>query len=555
MLLEEKLNKKQSVRWKIALYVRLSKEESTDESLSIAHQKKILHDYLEGFDESFTVTDMYIDDGLTGTTDFTRPAFQRMIKDIESRKVNCVIVKDLSRAFRNYADQGRFLENYFPRRNVRFISLSLPALDSYKNPEAMNSILVPIQGVINDNHCRETSLKIRAVFDLKKKKGEFLGGFAPYGYIRNPDDHNKFIIDEDAAQIVKTIFDWFVKEGIHKSRIAKLLNKMGVPNPTRYKESVGMKYKNPHSGINDGLWVAATITRILENAAYLGHMVQGRSKLISYKVHTQVAVPKEDWVIVKNMHPPIVSEELFGQAQKLLERNVRTSPGNKRLYPFSGLLYCADCKRLLGRRKSKNYVYYGCRTYTDKAGCTSHTIRLDVLEQAVLAAIRRQIELIRSISEVIAGINEAGTRNLSAVLSEKNISAKDRDLGSLLRMKDSLYLDWKNGDITREDYLRMKQSFDEQTGKLKALISDMKDEYRKSENGITPEHPYLASFIKHKNIESLNRGILVELINAIYLHEGGELTIEFNFAGHHEQIVDFYTNSLYNEFTEANELC
>lgn len=188
---DAKTNATRPQKWMAALYIRLSKEDGNDESLSVNNQRELLLQYISRLDDGgeYKVHDIYIDDGLTGT-DYDRMEFKRMLSDIQNKKVNLVIVKDLSRPFRNYADQGYFLEDYFPRFNIRFISLGLPPLDSYRNPDMMNSIAVPIQGIINDNHCRETSLKVRQVFDMKRSKGQFIGAFAPYGYLKDPKDRN-----------------------------------------------------------------------------------------------------------------------------------------------------------------------------------------------------------------------------------------------------------------------------------------------------------------------------------------------------------------------------
>lgn len=231
--------------WRIAVYIRLSKDDGNDESSSVTNQKKIIVEYLEQlFDEEHTIVDFYIDDGLTGTDD-ERLEFQRMIQDVKSGNVNCIICKTLARAFRNYADQGYFLEEVFPLYGTRFICLGSPTFDTYKNPESVTDGMdVPITGLMNDRYAARTSADIRRTFNTKRRKGEFIGAFAPYGYMKKPENNNALIIDEEPAQIVRDIFKWRVEEGMSKIGIVRRLNELGVPTPTEYKHSKGFLLKN-----------------------------------------------------------------------------------------------------------------------------------------------------------------------------------------------------------------------------------------------------------------------------------------------------------------------
>ena len=288
--------------WKIAVYIRLSREDGNVESESVVNQKKILTEFLEQyFDGQYVVVDFYVDDGLSGTDD-TRASFMRMIADIEDGKVNCVVCKTLSRAFRNYSDQGYYLEAYFPQKNVRFISTGDPKIDTYTNPEAITGLEVPITGLMNDRFAAKTSSDVRRTFDHKRRKGEFIGAFAPYGYLKNPENKNHLILDEEVVPIKCDILRWFIHDGMSLAGIAKRLNEMGVPNPTAYKRSQGHAYCNPSVEINDGLWVSSTVRRILTDQMNLGHMVQGKQRVVSYKVHDRVTTSPNEWFIKENTH-------------------------------------------------------------------------------------------------------------------------------------------------------------------------------------------------------------------------------------------------------------
>lgn len=530
--------------WKIAVYIRLSKEDGNDVSYSVINQKALILKYIEQVkaeeEEEYTIVDFYTDDGLTGTDD-SREEFQRMLRDIERKRVNCIIVKDLSRPFRNYADQGYYLECFFPLHDVRFISLQLPFLDSYLYPETMQSIAVPMQGVVNDNHCRETSIKVRQVFNYKRSQGQFIGAFAPYGYQKDPNNKNKLIVDEQAAAVVRDIYRWFVMEGMSKMAIAKRLSSQGTLNPASYKRANGLKYENPNNHFDCTLWSAATVTRILKNPTYLGHMVQGRQKVKSYKVHHRVAVPEDDWFLVQNTHEPIISQELFDKAQSLHARDTRTAPQKKELYLFSGFLRCADCQKAMHRKKYGKYGYYVCRTYKEHSDlvCSKHTIREKDLIKAVLKMIQIQIQLVDSMAKMIQKINNSPVVQLQPNRIADNLKNRERELEKATRLKDSLYESWQNGDISREDYSRMKAKYEEQLEQLGQTMQSLRKEQETLFGGVSPDHPDLQHFIKYNNIEELDRGLLIELVDTIFVHENQGITIQFKYADPYQRAVEF----------------
>ena len=260
--------------WRVGLYIRLSREDGRTESLSVQNQRKILMDYLkEEFQGPWELEEIFVDDGLTGTDD-SRESFQRMIAAVKEGAINCVVCKTLSRAFRNYADQGYFLEEFFPRYRTRFISVGNPRVDSFLDPEAVQMGLeIPINGILNDRYAAKTSADVRRTLDMKRRRGEFIGSFAPYGYAKDPADHNRLVPDREAAQVVEEIFQRYV-QGEGKGTIARQLNHRGIPNPTAYKARQGSRYRRPGPP-GDGLWTAATVGRILQNPVYGGTMGPG----------------------------------------------------------------------------------------------------------------------------------------------------------------------------------------------------------------------------------------------------------------------------------------
>ncbi|HWR24512.1 MAG TPA: recombinase family protein [Feifaniaceae bacterium] len=510
--------------WNAALYVRLSREDGGDVSLSVQNQSQRLLAYLQEKREELLFAGLYVDDGFTGT-DTNRAAFQRMLLDIRARRVNCVVVKDLSRLSRNYIEAGHYMEHLFVELDVRFISLELPALDSFRAPEMMNSMLVPLQNVINDDFCRQTSIKVRSVLQNKRKSGEFTGAFAPYGYQKDPRNKHRLIIDGEAADVVRSIFRWYALDGMSKRGVAKRLNGTGVPNPAQYKKERGLNYRNPHAAENDGLWSAATVANILKNPTYLGHMVQGRSRVKSYKVHTQVRVPRAEWTEVKNTHAPIVNEALFRQAQERNAGNTKTAPRKDAAPPFSGLVRCAGCNKAMTRRVSKGHAYYACRTYREKSACSRHSIREDALADAVRAAVRALLAGAWSAEE--SGVFKRDAHTPSPRAHRKRL---EQELQKSLRALDGLYADYRSGEFSREEYLRMKNSFRERAARAQTAMERLDEEIREEQAGLEKKRAFLNSLAEPEKGALPDRGLLVTLIRAVYVQEDGGVCIAFRCA-------------------------
>lgn len=531
--------------WKIGLYIRLSKEdENENESESVINQEKILRDFVDDYFDpgSFSIVDVFADDGLTGT-DTLRPAFKRLESCIASKEVNCMIIKSLARGFRNLADQQKFLEEFIPLHGARFICTGTPFIDTYANPRSASGLEVPIRGMFNEQFAATTSEEVRKTFKMKRERGEFIGSFAPYGYKKDPNDKNRLLVDEEAAEVVKSIYHWFVGEGYSKMGIAKRLNQMGELNPEAYKKKKGFKYSNPHSGQNDGLWSSKTISSILQNPVYIGVMVQGRNRIISYKVHKQVSVPEEEWFVVPGTHEAIIDRETFEKAQALHQRDTRAAPGKREVYLLSGFVRCADCKKAMHRKTARDIAYYACRSYTDKKICSKHSIRQDKLESAVLAALQMQISLADRLTEEIERIRSAPVINRECKRLSHALEQAEKQLKQCSDTADSLYPDWKSGEITKAEYRRLKGKLAEQMQQLEANIAYLKEALQAAAGGSGSGDPYLTAFLKHKNIQTLNRGIVAELVKMIWVHENGEITIDLNFADEYRRIEDCPENS------------
>ena len=380
-----------------------------------------------------------------------------------------------------------------------------------------------------------TSVSIRGTLNNHRRQGKFIGAFASYGYIKSSEDNHQLMIDEEAAEIVRFIYREFIS-GKSLIGITKELNNLGIPNPTLYKQQKGMNFSS-RGGKNDGLWSDRTVRRILQNEMYIGNMVQGKNRTVSYKIHEIQAVPKEDWIVVENTHEPIIDRETFDKAQSLFNRNIRSSPITKRTDLFSGLVRCADCGAVMSKKTNKlpygTYRYYRCTTKRKQGKCSNHTIRIDKLEEAVLVYLQTMISLAVECDEVISRLNTEQEKPLNAANKalEGQLSEREKCQKAML----DLYPDWKAEIITQEEYLMLKANLQEKLARLDESIHSLQ---QKQENSVElNENSFVEHFKQHKNINRLTRGVLVELIDTIYVHEDNRITIKVKFQDELEKLL------------------
>ena len=434
----------------------------------------------------------------------------------------------------------------FPLFNIRFIAIN-DFVDSFKNPSSTNTILVPFKNLINDEYCRDTSIKIRTSLNGKKKKGEFIGAFPSYGYIKDPNDKHKLVVDESVANIIRNIFDWNVNEGLGKIAICHRLNDLGILNPTGHKKlELGQNYNNYGIQDNTYTWTPSTVRNILSNEVYIGNIVQGKRKTKSYKVHKVEQVPKEEWVRVENTHKPIIDKETFEKAQELSRKDTKVSQKTNELSIWAGFLKCDDCKRAMNKKSSTNksgskYEYYICSTYRKKSNnlCTKHTIKVENLEKAVLKAINLHIDLLIDTEELVKQINESTYQNLKNENIENMIIAKQNEISKISNFKRTLYEDWKNEDITKEEYLEYKKNYEIDIERLNQNIERLKNEKEKYESQNLNNNGWINKFKEKKHITELSRDIVMELIDCIYVKENGDIKISFKFEDEFKRYLEY----------------
>ncbi|MGN0436977.1 MAG: recombinase family protein [Lachnospiraceae bacterium] len=514
------------------LYIRLSDEDGDkEESDSVTNQRKLLLDF-SSKQEDILVKDIYVDDGFSGTT-FNRPDFKRMISDIEKQVINCVIVKDLSRFGRDYIDSGKYLERFFPQNEIRFISIS-DGIDSNRNEYDM---MLPIRNIFNEQYARDISKKIHYTIETKQNDGEYIGAFPCYGYNKDPNNKNKLVIDDYSAQIVRRIFNLFL-EGYGKQKIARLLNDEGILPPTLYKQTKGSSYQNGH--IRNGksvTWSYSTINCILHNEMYIGNMVQGKHKQnVGMK---KKSVDKEKWIVVKNTHEAIIDETTWNKSQDLLKRHTRELDLTTKQHIFAGFIRCGDCDNAMSKitymKAGKTYPRFCCGNYKRNGTnyCTSHFISFDILERIVLDDLKK---IIQSISD----LDELAKNNVPQKVfhDKKNqIMLLEKELAKYERIQQSLYEDYKDGVLTKEEFLIYKGDYLDKIENIKKQIEFYSDDSFEKKKTVRDE--WLEKLLKYRTIDKLNRSIVAEMIHVIYVYENQRVKIVYNFS---DELNLFKTN-------------
>ena len=380
----------------------------------------------------------------------------------------------------------------------------------------------------------------------EKRNGEFVGAFPAYGYIKDPEDNHKLIIDKESAEIIKKIFEWKVNEGLGNLSICHRLNDMGILNPTGYKKKrLNQNYNNYQIMQEDYSWCPSTIRNILKNDIYIGNVTQGKRRVKSYKVHKVESVPEDEWITVENMHEAIIDKELFEKAQNLRKVDTRVqNSGNLSLW--AGILKCADCKRAMHKKYCKNksgttYEYYICGTYRKKSNklCTKHTLKVEELEKAVLETIKLHIGSFVNIQNLLEQINKYNTKKLANENMYNIKIEKEKQIEKLNNLKRGLYEDWKNDYITKEEYLEYKQKYEQDAEKIRQTMANLKKQKEKQEETINGNNKWIENFKVHKNITKLDRDIITELIDYIEVHEDKKITIHFKFMNDFNKILEY----------------
>ena len=520
-----------------ALYERLSQEDKLEgESNSIANQKKILERYCR--EHGYTAIRHYDeDDGYSGTN-FNRPGFQRMLADIKAGKIKRVIVKDMSRFGRDYLQVGFYTDMLFPDFGVHFVAVN-DGVDSTRGENEFTAI----RNVFNEMYARNTSKKIRATWQSKGKSGEHLTTIPPYGYMKDPDNKKKWIIDEEAAAVVQQIFALCVS-GMGPTQICHWLEKGEILNPTFYWLSKGMKVGNkPKPGANPYKWTNETVSRMLEKIEYLGHTVNFKTRKQSYKSKKTLWNDPSEWVIFENTQPSIVEESVFLIVQNIRKSRRPTKMGDMGI--FSGLLYCAECGGKMYQCRATNFTeeqkYFICSTYRKgKDVCTTHSIKNVVLYEIVLKNLREAIDYVTEYeAEFVQEAADSRLRERDAEFSRKRetLSKAESRIAELDNLFKHLYEDNVTGKLSDERFIKMSHDYELEQSNLKAMAEVLREEIKQQEKQKTNVKAFIGAVKKYTDMQQLDAAMLREFIDRIEVSHTDkksktrEITIVYNFIG------------------------
>lgn len=531
-------NLTEGIMYHAAAYLRLSKEDGDKaESDSIANQRDLIQNFLDLKPDIQLVVER-IDDGYSGAT-FDRPSFQKMIADIKAGKINCVIVKDLSRFGRNFVEAGRYIDQVFPEYGVRFIAIN-DNFDSARGRSQSDNVLLPFLNLVNDAFCRDISIKVRSQLEIKRKKGDFIGSFAVYGYLKSPDDRHKLIIDELAAGVVRDIFKWKI-DGASQQRIADRLNELGVLSPMEYKRYCGMAYRSGFQVNPKAKWTAVAVGRILRNEFYIGTLVQGKRTTPNHKVKKTIEKPRDQWIRIENNHTPIVTPEEFAIVGRLLLQDTRVAPEKETVSLFSGLIFCGDCGQNMVKngvcKAGKTYSYYMCCTNRTKKGCSSHRIPEQVVVDSVLSSLKEHISTILHIEKVLNFLNTLPLQRAEIQKADARLISKQEEIKRYEKLKATLYESLMDGLIDKTEYLELKAVYDEKMQDAQVAETKLREEVEKALQNRAQDSRWIEQFKAYHNIDKLDRRMVVTLIDKILVYEDCRLQIEFRYQADFERAL------------------
>ena len=528
----------QEEKYHVAIYLRLSRDDfatgrgadmdSRAESNSISSQRDMICGFIKG-QSNMEIYDSYADDGYSGTN-FDRPEFQRMMRDVEAGNVNCVIVKDLSRLGRDYIEAGRLIQKTFPAFSVRFIALT-DHFDSLTADYNEMSLVVPVKNFVNDAYSRDISAKVRSHQKIRRENGDFIGAFAAYGYKKCKENRNRLVPDAYAAGIVKRIFSWKI-EGCSNLSIAERLNGMGILSPMEYKKMQGESFQTGFVTGVQAKWSAVAVKRILTNENYTGTLVQGKEEKINYKIKKSVRKPEQEWTRVREAHEAIISREDFEIVQDLLQTGTRAGEGGRVSHIYTGILFCGDCGKPLVRRvnryKGRVSVSFICPTSNKGGNCSRHRIPEEVLGCLVLTGLRAQTALLLEEDKVLAGIGPMERNSGEAAAFEKELEELRREQERYSGLRAGLYEDLKKRIITEEDFRDFGGIYEKRRQELQRAITRQEETREKLLKSLAAEGRREA-LQKAMRITELDRLTLVSFVKRILIYEDSRVSLELRY--------------------------
>ena len=537
----------QPVVWNVGGYVRLSVMETRDrkDSQALSNQMELLRGFVAQKPD-LKLCGLYADNGETGTN-FDRSEFQRMMADIRAGRINCVVVKDLSRFGRNAMEAGDYLERVFPFLGVRFISIG-DGFDS-SEPNAAYTLTVMLRNLLNEVYSMDISRKSGSILRQKQQRGEFIGAFASYGYLRDPKDVHKIIVDSETAPIVREIFRR-AAEGEGVRSILRWLNTEGILSPGTYRYQKGICLDKRFADGKPKPWGQMTVKNMLQSSVYLGHMVQGRRRSEFYAGIPDHHLPPSEWTVVENTHEPIIDQATFDRVQAHIKAAKEQYHANVGKYDqlgsedniFQGLVYCADCGRPMVRYKSvtckgtKLTYRYICPNYANllqRSGCAYKYLPDEDLKDVLGRLIAQEAALAVDTAALLEQKRDTGP----TVIDLKLARAKT-EWDSLVRLRERLMRDFLAGVLNKEDHDRMKQRYAQEAADLERSIAQLQKEQRREKRLLTTCNPWLAAFRKHKNKVELTRELTQALVERITVYAENRVEIQLKYRDERAALLD-----------------
>ena len=526
--------------WRAALYIRLSVEFNGKRGDSLETQRQIMEAYL-ALCPDIEVIDIYTDNGTTGRT-FERPAFEKMLMDVETGKIDCIVVKDLSRLGRNTIDTGYYIEKYFPLHHVRFIAVN-DQYDSEGEDNNGSHIIVPLKNMINEAYAADISKKVKSQAHQSMKDGDFIGARPPYGYKKAPDNCHKLLVNEDTAPIVRQIFEW-TAHGAGLNEIVKRLNEKGVLTPGHYLASVGI-IKNQRL-MGSGKWQTWTVSKILADEVYTGDMVQGKTKTIGHK---QVPTPPEEWIVVRGTHEPLVSRELFETVQEARKQAAeRVTRAEKVPYTeniLRGRIFCGHCGKNLHRQRrhwNGNYFFHCISNDRIAKGACDGNISIEETDlfQTILTIIRQDAETVIGKNLRLKHQDTKLAAQKTAV--DKEIVKLRQETASNRGYLTSLYENLVTGILTSDEYRSMKAGYEKKITAAVERMQQLQEQQAELEKQVNSYSSLAEKLAKIDGDTALTARLVDQLIERITVNSPEDISIRFRFDSGFERIAEVLAN-------------
>lgn len=541
-------NETASRTWRTALYARLSVEDNGKEADSIENQIALLESYISGCPDLSRV-ELFADNGYTGTN-FHRPEFNRMMEAVQSGVIDCIVVKDLSRLGRNYIETSQFIEKICPFYGLRFIAVN----DGFDTAAVTDTaqMSMALSNIVNDYYAKDISRKVTSALQTKMERGDYIGNYAPHGYCKDPENKNHLVIDPETAPVIRQIFQWRA-EGVSYMGINRRLNEAGIPSPGQYRLEHGIETNNNRKG-RSVLWNKHMVTEILKNIVYIGHLAQKKGSQCLYAGIPYHITGEDEWIVVEHTHEPIISKELFEAVQKINRESAERSRANSGKYAylprekniFGKKLTCAECgavmklHRSFSTKRDKAYFTFKCPTYAEHGsqGCSDVKKRKADLDVTVFSFIKAQMAVFIDMEHTLQSLLAAKTGSVEQGRTKSKRRLLQQKLENKKSILSGLYVDYKEGLLSRQDYLFTRERIDSAIHEIETELAEQESVTSKTRGLLTGEMKWKHMVQKYQNAAELSQEMVEAFVETIKLHKDGSLEIKLNYMDEFAALID-----------------